>query len=315
MEGRNRRTFCPRGYSRLQVAIISVLRSPHEALPYWWIARLITENYSFETTEDAVRGVIKRMGRYNLFVRERATHGQLRGNRYAFKNEPCPHITPLFTNMESAMQTSTESGVQSAGIDSPSILEKIDRQKNLSISSEESETQTAVRRLEALTEDDIAFHWPMLSGQGFGTIQIRQILNRLAQVNIGPEKVMQGLTHAEWELETHCMCDKSGNVVSKPANWVFKILAHQGYYPRPEGYRSPQEQAELDSAKEAERLKAAHEARKEARMKAWMVSLTPEERRAILESRNSDIPMPEALSLRLHFQKEIWPQIQSQGNA
>jgi hypothetical protein len=60
-----------------------------------------------------------------------------------------------------------------------SILEEKTDRKNLSLSSGEDERQKAIRSLEALTEDDIAFHWPELARQGFGTDQIRQILNRL----------------------------------------------------------------------------------------------------------------------------------------
>ncbi len=57
---------------------------------------------------------------------------------------------------------------------------------------------------------------------------------------------MQGLTFAEWELDRQCMKDAKGNAVAAPLNWVFSILATQGYYPRPSGYVSPVEQAERD---------------------------------------------------------------------
>lgn len=90
-EDRDRRAFCPRGYSGLQIAILSALRSPHEVLAYWQIARLVRAYYGLETTEGAARGVIERLARYKLFVRERAARGRLKGNRYVFKSDPCPH--------------------------------------------------------------------------------------------------------------------------------------------------------------------------------------------------------------------------------
>lgn len=312
-EDRRRLAFCPRGYSGLQIAILSVLRSPHEVLAYWQIARLVREFHGLETTEGAVRGAIERLARYGLLVRERAARGQLKGNRYAFKNDPCPYIHPLPESMESATHAGAESGAQSAGNAAPSILEEIDRKKNLSISSGEPEAQTAARLLEALTEEDIAFHWPMLARQGFGMDQIRQILGRLAQVNIGPEKVMQGLTHAEWELAAERMRDKSGNPVSNPVSWVFKILAHQGYYPRPESYRSPQEQAELDAAEELKRHRAAYEARQTAEADAWMARLTPDERSAILGGQNGSVRIPDNVVLRNHFRTGVWPRLQNEG--
>lgn len=308
-EDGSRRAFCQRGYSGLQIAILSVLRSPHETLAYWHIARLVRASYCLDATADAVRGAVERLGRYNLFVRERAALGRLKGNRYSFKIDPCPHIPPLPLSMESAVQAGMEPGAQSAGNAAPSILEEIDRKNNLSISSGSSEAQTAVHLLEDLTEEDVAFHWPVLARQGFGTDQVRQILSRLAQINIGPEKVMQGLTHAEWELVAGRMRDKSGNPVSSPVSWVFKILAHQGYYPRPEGYRSPQEQAELDAAEEKKCFVSAQQERLKAECEVWIAGLTLDERNAILGLQSGSIRIPDDVLLRNHFRAEIWPRL------
>ena len=68
---------------------------------------------------------------------------------------------------------------------------------------------------------------------------------------------MQGLTHAEWELEHGAMRDKSGAPVASPVDWIFTSLSKNGYYRRPAGYVSPQEQAELDAAEEAKRITGA----------------------------------------------------------
>jgi hypothetical protein len=103
------------------------------------------------------------------------------------------------------------------------------------------------------------------------------------------------------------MRDKSGDTVSSPVSWVFKILAHQGYYPRPAGYCSPQEQAELDAATELKHRTAAYEARQTAEADAWIARLSPEERKAILGPQNGAARMPEVTFLRLHFRAEVWP--------
>jgi len=166
-----------------------------------------------------------------------------------------------------------ESGMQSISFASSILKEKIDR-NILSVSSIESGkecTKDPVALLEALTEDDIAFHWPCLSKLGFGTDQIRQIVKRLAQVNLGVEKVMQGLTYAEWELIHESMRSAKGESVTSPVSWVFKILATQGYYPRPENYISPKEQADLDAAEEIKTLTAAYETRRQTEADAWIV--------------------------------------------
>jgi hypothetical protein len=126
---------------------------------------------------------------------------------------------------------------------------------------------------------------------------------------------MQGLTHAEWELNAKRMCDKSGKTIASPANWVFKILATQGYYPRPEGYRSPQEQAEQDITQELLRQSAAYEARRAAEEDAWIARLSPDERKVILGAQTNSIRMPDNMTLRLHFNSEVWPKMQGADSA
>lgn len=121
---------------------------------------------------------------------------------------------------------------------------------------------------------------------------------------------MQGLTHAEWELNAGRMRDKSGNPITSPVSWVFKILATQGYYPRPEGYRSPQEQAELDTAEEIKQQTAAYETRQTAEAEAWIARLSPEERSAILGPPGSAMRIPDEVILRRHFRSKIWPRMQ-----
>jgi len=304
---------CACGFSGLQINILSILKARHEVISYWQIASLIQDIFDQQATEGAVRGALGRLYRQDFLIRQRASRAYLKGNRYAFNADPCRHIKPYIELVQSDMKSAKQDDTQSAANLAPSILEEIDRKKNLSISSGELEAQAAPRLLEALTEEDLAFHWPELARQGLGTDQIRQILARLAQVNIGPEKVMQGLTHAEWELVAQRMRDKLGNPVSSPVSWVFKILAHQGYYPRPSGYVSPQEQAELDAAEERKRLVAAQEERLKAECAVWIAGLSPTERNAIQKVQNGSIRIPGDVVLRNHFHAEIWPKLQNGG--
>lgn len=206
------------------------------------------------------------------------------------------------------MEPNTKPATQSSENAPPSILEEKIERKNLSFSSEEDASSLAIRKLEALTEDDLAFHWPNLAKVGFGTCQIRQIIGHLTKVNIGLEKVIQGLNHAEWELETGDMRDKSGAPVVSPLDWVFTSLSRNGYYRRPAGYVSPQEQAELDAAEEAKRRTEACEVRQKAEFDAWSAVLLPEERVAITAPPGA-FPMPEDTALRLHFKSHVWPKI------
>ena len=153
--------------------------------------------------------------------------------------------------IQSAMQSEAQPDVHSA-INGPlsSLKDKIDR-KDLSISYEKTAKQC---NLQLLDEEALAFHWPELAKQGFGMEQIGQIIKRLEQIDVKTDKVISGLHHAEWALENGCMKDAKGEPVGNPVNWVFSILARQGYYPRPPGYVSPEEKMEQDAAMEAERL-------------------------------------------------------------
>lgn len=307
MELPSRHGRCPRGFSSLQIAILSVLKANQQIITYWQIAELVTARYQLAASEGAVRGALERMYRRGFLMRTRAAAGSQKGNRYAFTAEPCPHI-PSYSAKESDRFTGAHSEAEQGETAAPSILEKKDR-KNLSISSPLEEDKT---RLEALTEDDIKFHWPKLAGFGFGTDQIRQIIQRLEQKGQDTpfSNIMPGLNHAEWELERGLMKDAEGKPVGLPANWVFFILAKQGYYPRPSGYVSPQEQAELDAAEERKRVIAAREERFKAECDLWISSLSVDERNTI---ESGTIRMPDNMALRNHFRVKIWPKLQNGG--
>lgn len=307
-----RKAQCPLGFSEMQIAILSLLKARLPLIAYWQIAEAITITYDIQATEGAVRGALERLGSRGFLVRSRAATGRAQGNRYAFSADPCPHIMPPdFT--ESGMEASMEPDVSSCKKVTPSFLtEKTDR-KNLSVFYEEQNSETAIHRLESLSEEDVAFHWPNLAKAGFGTCQIRQILARLFQVGIGAEKLAQGLTYAEWELEHGTMRDKNGEPVAHPLNWVFSSLARTGYYRRPQGYISPQEQAEIDAAEEDEWLKKAREARKKSAFEAWCSGLSPEGKNIIAAPGNRAFSMPEDTALRQHFFHKVWPDILKQG--
>lgn len=143
-------------------------------------------------------------------------------------------------------------------------LMKIDR-KNLSISLKTLETS-----------------WPTLARAGFGLDQIEQIHASLAQLGKTADRIVQGLDHAEWELAEGKMLDKQGQPVADPCAWVYRSLASQGYYRRPAGYVSAEEQAERDAAEEGRALAKSREAARQERFRAWLQGLTAEEREKAL---------------------------------
>lgn len=127
--------------------------------------------------------------------------------------------------------------------------------------------------------------WPSLAKAGFGPEQIEQIHAALAQLGKPAERVVQGLDHAEWELAEGKMLDKTGQPVADPCAWVYRSLAGQGYYRRPAGYVSAEEQAERDAIVEAKALARTRENARQERFHAWAQGLSREERDKALEGR------------------------------
>ena len=136
---------------------------------------------------------------------------------------------------------------------------KIDREKNLSISQER-----------------VNVTWPTLAATGFGSYQIEQILQALTELGKPTDKIVQSLDHAEWELENGKMLDKAGSPVVDPCSWVFRSLVKTGYYRKPKGYISPEEQALNDSEETAKALLIARQRAEQAQFDAWKAGLTPE---------------------------------------
>lgn len=145
-------------------------------------------------------------------------------------------------------------------------------------------TQPAASSLEEREKRNLSFsledcqlHWPKLFRCGFGPDQLAQIMASLSRVGKSTDRVVQGLDHIEYELTHGQLVDKEGQAVADPCSWAFRALAQNGYYRRPKGYVSPEEQAVLDQEEEARALQAARKKAEQARFEAWRDGLSPEE--------------------------------------
>ncbi len=293
---------CPKGLSAAQINTIGLLRLFGSTITqYAQLALALNQHYSMLRTPGAVRKIVERLTERGFIRHRQMREGTLHGVSFCLiEDRLCPHI-------QAPVRPGIPPDVLAGEFAALSIQEEIDR-KNLSISS--GNAQGNREKLETLDEEDIAFHWPELTNYGFGTAQIRQIVSRREQVGEDVSHVMQGLTYAEWELAHQCMKDAKGKAVDAPLNWVFRILATQGYYPRPSGYVSPAELAERDRKETLKREQEAREARFAAEAETWAATLTPDEREAVLGSKGSaSASIPEAVRLRLHFKAEIWPEM------
>jgi hypothetical protein len=289
---------CPFGFSRLQIGILSLVKSNPGVLAYWQFAEILSNAWSLEITESAVRGAINRMPRHAFLLRSRARTLSHSGNLYTLSADPCLHITPLTEYVRFPVQAVDHA----AGCDASSSrqIEK----ENLSISGDH-----ATSRLLALSESDYALHWPKLAQAGVGVALIEQALEALRKVGKSTEKIFEALSHAEWELEHEVMLDKEGRQVVDPASWIFRALATNGSYRRPKGYVSPEEQALLDAIAEANRRKAALEQLAAREFEVWRESLSPETLENFLPNRKPSEPSIRYALLRTAFRERVWPEI------
>jgi len=119
--------------------------------------------------------------------------------------------------------------------------------------------------------------WPNLAQSGFGVEQVNQIVANLTATGKPTSRIVQGLDHIEFELANGQMVDKDSQRVSDPCSWAFKALAQNGYYRRPKGYVSPEEQAAKDAEEEARSVIAARQKAEQVQFEAWRDGLTPDE--------------------------------------
>ncbi len=134
----------------------------------------------------------------------------------------------------------------------------------------------------SISQEDMGIQWPNLVRCGFGLGQLAQIEGSLSRVGKPIDRIVQGLDHLEYELANDQLRDKSGQPVSDPCSWAFRALAQNGYYRRPKGYVSPEEQAAKDAEAEAKAVVAARQAAEQAQFEAWRDGLSPDELAAAL---------------------------------
>jgi len=117
----------------------------------------------------------------------------------------------------------------------------------------------------SISQERVNLTWPQLARFGFGSHQIEQITQALTELGKPTDKVVVSLDHAEWELENGKMVDKQGQPVTDPCSWGFGSLARTGYYRRPVGYVSPEEQAVRDAEVEARAVSQARQKAEQTR--------------------------------------------------
>ena len=218
-----------------------------------------------------VQTIFKRLKKLNVLTSHYGSRGTIKGMRFSLDKtifqgtvpgtnpQTYPEAIPLNyppTNHPSSpsIHQPSHQPIQEA----PYVL--IEREKNLSISLRVLQTT-----------------WPKLAETGFGLEQVRQIVDNLTALGKPTDRILAGLDHIEFELTHDQLVDKDGQPVSDPCSWAFRALAQNGYYRRPKGYVSAEEQALRDQEEEAKALLTARKNAEQAQFEAWQASLSPEE--------------------------------------
>ena len=222
-------------------------------------------------TDISVKRYFAEFAELGFFRKETYRHGICQGVRLFLVRSRCQAFKQYDPTHDPTVASSTQTGPINdppvAPTNDPTPFNEDRKRKTLSIS---------------LSAERIALTWPNLARAGFGREQLDQIAAALAELGKPTDKIVQSLDHAEWELERGQMLDKDSQPVADPCSWVFTALARTGYYRRPKGYVSPEEQAAKDAEAEAKAVVAARQAAEQAQFEAWRDGLSPDELAAAL---------------------------------
>lgn len=150
---------------------------------------------------------------------------------------------------------------------------------------DENENLNPIESLLSLTNVRIRQFFPCLTNMGFGTTQIRQIVDAQKRVGGGCELIMRSMHYVEFELANMESDPKLGrDAKGQPygLGYIFQGLSRNGEWRKPTGYLSPAEKeleerkAEMSKLLEVERELAAQK-QLLAFMK-WYNSLSESER-------------------------------------
>ncbi|MFU2207854.1 hypothetical protein [Solidesulfovibrio sp. C21] len=219
---------------------------------------------ALQLTEISVKRYFAEFAELGFFRKETYRHGVCQGLRLFLVRSRCQafklHDPTLDPTHEPKVVPTMKPMKEPEPTGDPTVYKEDRKIENLSISSER-----------------IAMTWPNLHRAGFDREQFEQIIASLAELGKPVDKVVGSLDHAEWELTQGTMRDKEGQPVLDPCSWIFRSLARTGYYRRPKGYVSPEEQAARDAEEEARAVAAAWRKAEQTQFETWRDALSPEQ--------------------------------------
>ena len=296
--GKTIRQNAPASGSSLRIAPPEIVRTNTQKKVYDYVLRngdhiTTTEAIALEIQAPAitVRRVLTKLEQAFLIGKKPWRSGCLQGLR----------LWPISQNDQS--KRSSDMIVRSDQAKRPDeVIRPNDQAKRAIKTSDQNAPLKKDRRdILSISQERVELTWPNLAATGFGSHQIEQIAQALAELGKSADKIVPSLDHAEWELEHGRMLDKDGNPVTDPCSWVFRSLARAGYYRKPKGYVSPEEQALIDAEATAKALLATRQRAEQAQFEAWKGGLSPEDLEAAMAGY---VGGPREQWLKTHWKKK-----------
>lgn len=314
---------CKLGLTPWQVFVLShVSRIPEdEIVSYGSIATELGARMGCEITAGAVRGTLMRLKVKRHVQCQRARQGVLQGIRITITERRCPFfkasserfLEQAHPPMHSAAHTAMRAPVESAR-QSGSSRKKDEKEDSILLSYQTDEG------LAAVTQDTLQIHFPRLSLEGFMADSLRQVISENQKGGRSCANIWEGLEHAEWQLENGGIHDKEGKPVSSVAGYVFKALAKNGFYARPVGYVSRQEQYMQERAAWLKQAEETREQLLNQEFKHWRERLTLQDEQELLGPGLQIEGRGKEGKLKMIFQETVWrneiaPRIEDVGPA
>ncbi len=242
-----------------------------------------------QIAEGTVRGNIATLSQAGFITHHPVKSGKIQGNAFGLNVSLCcifsaKHEIAFHFPVDEGPSTLTDPATASAT--SPQIDRSLLTIKN---------------NLLALTQQDLSLRFPKLAEFNLSPKQIKQFVDTLEKHGFPLDDLLQSLDYLNWELEQGPILDKAGDTVESPLGYLFNAIRSTGYYRRPKGFISPDEQKAYDLELAGRAVLEAYKKAADVYFQIWLSSLAPSERKEILLRKRG----PEMPFLRYYWEQNV----------
>ncbi len=242
-----------------------------------------------QIAEGTVRGNIAKLSQAGFITHHPVKSGKIQGNAFGLNESLCcifsaKHEIAFHFPVDEDPSALTDPATASAT--SPQIDRSLLTIKN---------------NLLALTQQDLSLRFPKLAEFNLSPKQIKQFVDTLEKHGFPLDDLLQSLDYLNWELEQGPIRDKAGDTVESPLGYLFNAIRSTGYYRRPKGFISPDEQKAYDLELAGRAVLEAYKKAADVYFQIWLSSLAPSERKEILLRKRG----PEMPFLRYYWEQNI----------